>query len=161
VIWPANGMALAHGDVAWVRRTTRRMIVLSGVIVGTAGLGLVACGDRLLRLWIGEVDVSMVPVAVLGGLALWSFLVAVTSPSNMVQNSVGLLRPQFVGWFAFLLLATALKVWALHAFWLPGLPAAACVAYLLTMVPASVVGYRRALVASLRGVRSPDTGDLG
>ncbi|WP_433131796.1 hypothetical protein ACQPWW_11280 [Micromonospora sp. CA-240977] len=28
-LWPANGEALAHGQVDWVRRTTRRMTVLS------------------------------------------------------------------------------------------------------------------------------------
>jgi O-antigen/teichoic acid export membrane protein len=158
-VWPANSAALASGDVAWVRRTTRTMLVLHGVMVGAAGLGLVVFGHQLLALWIDGVDVSMVPSAVLGGLALWSLLVAVTSPLMMVQNSVGLLRPQLVGWSAFLLLAAPLKLWALREFGLVGLPAAACVAYLLTMGPAAVVGYRRALAASQRRPVPPDTGD--
>jgi O-antigen/teichoic acid export membrane protein len=149
-IWPANGAALARGEVAWVRRTTRRMVVLNGLVVGTAGLALVVCGHRLLDLWVGGVDVAVVPVGVLAGLALWSFLVAVASPLLLVQNSIGLLRPQFVGWAAFLLLATALKLAGLREFGLVGLPLAGCLAYLLTIWPIAVVGYRRALARSGR-----------
>ncbi|WDZ87853.1 lipopolysaccharide biosynthesis protein [Micromonospora cathayae] len=144
-IWPVSGSALARGEVAWVRRNTRRMVLLYGVIVGTTGLALVGYGHRLLELWVGGVDVSVVPVGVLAALALWSFLVAVSSPLIVVQNSVGLLRPQFFGWAGFLLLATALKVWGLRHLGLVGLPLAACVSYLLTMWPAVLVGYRRAL----------------
>ncbi|TQJ21573.1 O-antigen/teichoic acid export membrane protein [Micromonospora sp. A202] len=149
-VWPANGAALARGDTAWVRRTTRRMVLLNGLIVGTAGLALVVLGHRLLDLWVGGVDTAVVPVAVLAGLALWSFLVAVASPLLLVQNSIGLLRPQFVGWAAFLLLATALKLAGLREFGLVGLPLAGCLAYLLTIWPAAIAGYRRALATSDR-----------
>lgn len=144
-IWPVNGAALARGETAWVRRNTRRMVALYGVIVGTAGVVLVGYGHRLIELWIGTVDRSTIRLSVLVGLAGWSLLVAVTSPLIMVQNSIGLLRPQFVGWASFLVLATALKIWGLRQFGLAGLPAAACLAYLLTMVPAALVGYRGAL----------------
>ncbi len=144
-VWPVNGAALARGEVAWVRRNTRRMVLLYGVVVGSVGLALVGTGHRLIALWLGSVDRSTIRLPVLVGLASWSLLVAVTSPLIMVQNSIGLLRPQFVGWAAFLVLATVLKVWGLRQFGLAGLPAAACVAYLSTMVPAALVGYRRAL----------------
>lgn len=144
-VWPVNGAALARGEVAWVRRNTRRMVALYGVIVGAVGLLLVGYGHRLIELWVGTVDRSTIRLPVLVGLAGWSLLVAVTSPLLMVQNSIGLLRPQFVGWASFLVLATVLKVWGLRQFGLVGLPGAACVAYLLTVVPAALVGYRRAL----------------
>ncbi|MEV4123051.1 oligosaccharide flippase family protein [Micromonospora sp. NPDC049645] len=144
-VWPINGAALARGEVAWVRRNTRRMVLLYGLIVGTVGAVLVGYGHRLIDLWVGGIDRTEIPVTVLIGLAIWSLLIAVASPLILVQNSIGLLRPQFVGWATFLLLATALKVWALRRFGLAGLPAAACVAYLLTMWPAVLVGYRRAI----------------
>ncbi|WCN83515.1 lipopolysaccharide biosynthesis protein [Micromonospora sp. LH3U1] len=147
-VWPVNGAALARGEVAWVRRNTRRMVLLYGLIVGTVGVVLVGYGHRLIELWVGGIDRSDIPVTVLIGLACWSFLVAVASPLIIVQNSIGLLRPQFVGWASFLLLATVLKIWGLRRFGLAGLPAAACVAYLLTMWPAVLVGYRRALARS-------------
>lgn len=146
-VWPVNGAALARGDVAWVRRTTRRMVLLYGLAVGTAGALLVRHGHRLMELWLGGADVSVVPVGVLAALACWSVLVAVSSPLIVVQNSAGTLRTQFFGWSGFLLLGTALKFWGLHRFGLVGLPAAACVAYLLTMWPAALVGYRRAVRA--------------
>ncbi|MFU8851385.1 lipopolysaccharide biosynthesis protein [Micromonospora sp. SL1-18] len=160
-VWPANGTALARGEIAWVRRTTRRMVVLYGLVVGAVGLALVVYGHRLVKLWVGRVDAAVVPVAVLAGLALWSFLVAVASPLLLVQNSIGLLRPQFVGWAAFLLLATALKIWGLREFGIVGLPAAGCLAYLLTMWPAAVVGYRRALARSGRATGQGGPGVAG
>ncbi|WP_433532415.1 lipopolysaccharide biosynthesis protein [Micromonospora sp. CA-263727] len=144
-VWPVNGAALARGEVAWVRRNTRRMVLLYGAVVGVIGGTLVGFGQRLVELWVGGIDRSAVPLALLVGLASWSFLIAVTSPLIMVQNSIGLLRPQFVGWASFLVVATALKVWALRQFGLAGLPAAACAAYVLTMWPAVFVGYRRAV----------------
>ncbi|MET8119617.1 oligosaccharide flippase family protein [Micromonospora sp. NPDC005189] len=144
-VWPVNGAALARGEVAWVRRNTRRMVLLYGLIVGAVGVVLVGYGHRLIDLWIGGIDRSEIPVTVLIGLASWSFLLAVTSPLILVQNSIGLLRPQFVGWASFLVLATVLKIWGLRQFGLAGLPAAACVAYMVTMWPAVLVGYRRAL----------------
>ncbi|MEU1586643.1 oligosaccharide flippase family protein [Micromonospora sp. NPDC005710] len=144
-VWPVNGAALARGEVAWVRRNTRRMVLLYGVIVGAVGGVLVGYGHRLIDLWVGGIDRTEIPLTVLIGLASWSLLIAVTSPLILVQNSIGLLRPQFVGWATFLLLATALKVWALRTFGLAGLPVAACLAYVLTMWPAVFVGYRRAL----------------
>ena len=151
-VWPVNGAALSRGEVAWVRRNTRRLVLVYGVVVGSAGLVLVGWGHRLIELWVGDVDPATVPVSVLAALACWSFLVAVTSPLILVQNSVGLLRPQFVGWAAFLLIATALKIWGLRHYGLVAVPAAACVAYLVTMVPAAVFGYRDALRSSAPGM---------
>ncbi|MFV2021933.1 lipopolysaccharide biosynthesis protein [Micromonospora sp. LOL_023] len=147
-LWPVNGAALSRGEVAWVRRHTRRMVLLYGLVVGSTGALLVCWGRQLVELWIGGVDTAAVPVTVLAGLACWSLLVAVTSPLFLVQNSIGLLRPQFVGWASFLVLATGLKVWGLHRVGLVAVPVAACVAYLVTMVPAAAVGYRGALRAS-------------
>lgn len=144
-VWAANGSALSRGDVHWVRRSTRRMVALCALLVGAAGLLLVVYGHQLMRLWVGTVDTSVVSLQVLCGLACWSFLIAVTTPLIMVQNSVGVLRPQFYGWAAFLFVATILKLWAIQVFGLYGLPIAACVSYVLTVWPAVCIGYRKAL----------------
>ncbi|MGK5739552.1 lipopolysaccharide biosynthesis protein [Micromonospora sp. URMC 103] len=152
-LWPANGEALARGEVEWVRRTTARMVVLYGAAVGAAGLALVVWGQPLLRLWVGGVDESLVSVALLAWFAGWSVLLALASPLFLVQNSIGMLRTQFAGWSAFLVASTALKVWWARRFGLVGLPAAGCVAYLLTLMPAAVVGYRRSI--GLSGRRQP------
>lgn len=144
-VWPVNGAALVQGDVEWVRRNTHRMIVLNVAIVALIGCGLVAWGHEVLRLWVGTADEDLVPTAVFGWLAAWTLIVAMAYPMVMAQNSVGLLRPQFIGWLTFLPLATGLKVWGLYELGLAAVPAAACAAYLVTMVPAVIVGYRRTL----------------
>ncbi|WP_420123060.1 lipopolysaccharide biosynthesis protein [Nakamurella sp.] len=144
-VWPVNGAALTSGDVPWVRRNTRRMILVNIVIVATIGLGLLAWGQEVLTIWVGGADQEWVPKAVFGWLGLWTLLVAMAVPMTMAQNSVGLLRPQLVGWLTFLPLATGLKVWGLHEFGLVAVPAAASLAYLVTMGPAVIIGYRRTL----------------
>ncbi|ROO60757.1 O-antigen/teichoic acid export membrane protein [Micromonospora sp. Llam0] len=157
-VWPVNGAALACGEVAWVRRHTRRMVLLYGAVVGVAGAALVGWGHPLIELWVGGIDRAAVPVPVLAGLACWSFLVAVSSPLILVQNSAGLLRPQAVGWAAFLVLATGLKIWGLHHLGLLAVPLAACVAYLLTVWPAAVIGYRRTLDRAGQGAGASPAG---
>ncbi|MEU4398928.1 lipopolysaccharide biosynthesis protein [Micromonospora orduensis] len=144
-LWPANGEALARGDLAWVRRVTRRMVCLSAGVVVLPGLALVPIGNDVLRLWVRAVDLPPVPPTLFAGLAVWSVLLAVAAPLFMVQNSVGLLRPQFVGWTGCLLLAVPLKIVLATRVGLPGVALASAVTYGLTVLPAAVVGYRRVL----------------
>lgn len=144
-VWPVNGAALVQGDVSWVRRNTRRMILINTVIVAIIGCGLVAWGHEVLTVWVGTANPEVVPTAVFGWLAVWTLLIAMAYPMTMAQNSVGILRPQFFGWLTFLPLATGLKVWGLHELGLVAVPAAASLAYLATMVPAVIVGYRRTI----------------
>ncbi len=144
-LWSVNGNALSQGDVIWVRRNTRRMVLLCGSLVGTAGLILVAFGKQIIGVWVGDIDTSAMSREVLSGLACWSFLVAITSPLITVQNSIGMLKPQFIGWTSFLVVATFLKIWGLHHLGLAGLPSAACIAYVTTIWPPIIIGYRRAL----------------
>lgn len=165
-VWPVNGAALVDGDVAWVRRNTRRMILVNTVIVAVIGCGLVAWGHQVLTLWVGSADPQLAPTAVFGWLAVWTLLIAMAYPMTMAQNSVGLLRPQFVGWLTFLPLATGLKVWGLHEIGLVAVPAAASLAYLATMIPAVIIGYRRTLrnfarVDSTPSTKRPAPSDLG
>ncbi|MFG1779350.1 lipopolysaccharide biosynthesis protein [Micromonospora sp. NPDC049051] len=144
-LWPANGDALARGDVSWVRRSTRRMVLLSAGVVLLPGLGLVLLGDEVLRLWVRSAELAPVPGALLVALAVWSVLVAVAAPLFMVQNSIGLLRPQFLGWAACLAVTVPLKVVLADRVGLTGVAVAAAVAYAATVLPAALVGYRRAL----------------
>ncbi|WP_433131782.1 lipopolysaccharide biosynthesis protein [Micromonospora sp. CA-240977] len=144
-LWPANGEALARGDLAWVRRTTPRMVCLSATAVALPGVALVFFGNDVLRLWVRSADLPSVPRTLFAGLAVWSVLLAVASPLFMVQNSIGLLRPQFVGWAACLLLAVPLKIALADRVGLPGVALATAATYALTVLPAALVGYRRAL----------------
>ncbi|MEV6813687.1 oligosaccharide flippase family protein, partial [Micromonospora sp. NPDC051296] len=95
-LWPANGDALARGQLAWVRRMTRRMTMLSVLAAAVPSIVLVAVGDRIFAAWLSA------PIGedrlLLAGLAVWWLLQAALSPRFMVQNAAGVVGPQLVGW---------------------------------------------------------------
>ncbi|MGC4820220.1 lipopolysaccharide biosynthesis protein [Micromonospora sp. DT63] len=146
-LWPANGEALARGDVGWVRRSTRRMVLLSAAAVTLPALCLVLAGNDILRLWVRSDDLDQVPTTLFAALAVWSVLVAVAAPLLMVQNSVGLLGPQFLGWAACLVVAVPLKILLAGREGLPGVALASALSYGVTVLPVAIAGYRKALAS--------------
>ncbi|MGC4848792.1 lipopolysaccharide biosynthesis protein [Micromonospora sp. DT15] len=146
-LWPANGEALARGDVSWVRRSTRRMVYLSAAAVVLPALCLVVAGNDILRIWVRSDDLERVPAPLFVALAVWSVFVAVAAPFFMVQNSVGLLGPQFFGWAACLVVAVPLKILLAGRGGLPGVALASALSYGVTVLPAAIVGYRKALAS--------------
>lgn len=142
-LWPANGEALARGDVDWVRRITARMTLASALMVATPGLVLVLAGDRILSAWLGS-DIGASP-ALMAGLAVWWVMLAAISPRFMVQNSVGVVMPQLLGWSLYLLLSVPLKLWAASSFGVDAVPIAGVVVYALVVLPAAIWGYRKAM----------------
>lgn len=142
-LWAANAEALARGEVDWVRRTTKRMSSLSGAIIAIPALVLVIGGDEILSWWVGS---SLgATLSLLAGLATWWLLLAVMSPRFMVQNSVGIVAPQLVGWTLYLVLSIPLKVLAARSVGLAAIPCTGVLIYAVTVIPCAVVGYRRAL----------------
>ncbi|MET7375527.1 lipopolysaccharide biosynthesis protein [Micromonospora arida] len=146
-LWPANGEALARGDVTWVRRSTRRMVYLSAAAVTLPALCLILSGNDILRLWVRSDDLEQVPAPLFVALAVWSVFVAVAAPLFMVQNSVGLLGSQFLGWAACLVVAVPLKILLAGRGGLSGVALASALSYGVTVLPAAVVGYRKALAS--------------
>jgi O-antigen/teichoic acid export membrane protein len=154
-LWPANGEALARGDVAWVRTVTRRMTLASGCAVLLPAVVLVLAGDLVLDVWVGaSVDASP---WLLAGLACWWVLLATASPRFMVQNAAGMVRPQLAGWVAFLVVSLPVKWVAAQHLGVAGVVFAAAAVYLVTVWPAAHRGYRRSIAASLSGPREDPT----
>lgn len=145
-LWPANGEALARGDYTWVRKTTRKMVVLSVGIVGLGGALLLVLRDVIAGLWLGDGNTISWPLA--ANLVLWSVLLAFASPFFSVQNSVGLLRYQFIGWLCFAVFSVPLKIYFFFTLGLPGVPLASAVAYFAFLCPVAIVGYRSTLRGS-------------
>ncbi len=141
-LWPANAQALAAGDLQWVRRTTRRMCMLSAGLVGAAAAVLVAASSPLLAAWIRSPDFHGLPAGLVALLATWPVLLATTAPMFMVQNSAGRLGPQFAGWGAYLLLSLPSKAMLVPHLGLAGIPLVNAVAFVVTVLPACVSGYR-------------------
>ena len=55
-LWPAYSEAAARGDWAWVRRTFRRTIVLSAVVLVPSFLVVALTGRWIIRIWSGDPD---------------------------------------------------------------------------------------------------------
>jgi O-antigen/teichoic acid export membrane protein len=159
-LWPANGEALASGQLDWVRRITRRMTVISVLAAGVPALALVAFGDWFFAVWLP------VPMGadrwLLAGLGAWWVLQAALSPRFMVQNAGGVIGPQLVGWTAFLLLSVAGKWYGAQWAGISAVPWVGVITYALTVGPAAVYGYRRTLHRYGRvAIDQKEPGDLG
>ena len=152
-LWPANGEALARGDLAWVRTVTRRMTVISVLTIVLPAIPLTLAGGPLLTAWLG------MPLDVTGGLlfalAAWWILQSAVSPRFMVQNSVGVIRPQLLGWTLYLVISLPLKWFAADTLGLAAVPAVGAAVYAVTVLPSAIWGYRRALALSTPGAGIP------
>jgi O-antigen/teichoic acid export membrane protein len=143
-LWPANGEALAQGDIEWVRHITRRMTSLSALAVLVPGTAIVLGVDPIFRLWLrgAHAPPSQLLVALI---TVWWICMAAASPRFMVQNSAGLVRFQVRGWAVFFVLSIPLKFVGAQHFGLNGVVAAGIASYLLTMWPTAIIGYRAAI----------------
>ena len=153
VLWPSNSQALARGDINWVRTTTRRAAALSGVIVLATGVPMVLLCKPLLTAWLGKANVPAAPMPLLMALLAWSAILAMASPLFMVQNSIGLLRPQLLGWCAFLPISIIFKVILVQKIGIAGVPIAGSIAYVALMVPPAIFGYRRSLATTAANLK--------
>ncbi|WP_147294379.1 lipopolysaccharide biosynthesis protein [Arthrobacter sp. RT-1] len=142
-LWPANGEALARGDVSWVRRISRIMTLSSGAGVAVLGLTLLLLRDVIAELWLGEgQSISLELAAVL---VAWSVLTACTAPLFSVQNSVGIVRYQLMGWLLFALVSVPVKILMYGWFGLSGVIMGGFFCYLTFVLPSAYAGYRAAL----------------
>ncbi|SIQ96389.1 Membrane protein involved in the export of O-antigen and teichoic acid [Micromonospora avicenniae] len=145
-LWPANGEALNKGDLPWVRSTVRRMTLISTAVAMIPAILLVSVGDRIFAAWLPT------PLGddrwLLAGLAAWWVLLAGIGPRFMVQNAAGVVRPQLVGWAAFLMISLVLKWYGSAKWGIAAVPLIAVAVYAITVLPAALHGYRAALRVS-------------
>lgn len=149
-LWGANGEALARGDLAWVRRTTRATAVGLSFVAALLAVALVLFRERIVLAWVGPGVEA--PLLLYSGLGAWLVLVSFVSPYFMVQNAAGLIRVQALGWAAYLVLSVGAKALALPAAGTSAVPWIAAICYLVTVVPSAILGYRRVMA---RGEQAP------
>lgn len=144
-LWPLNAAALQHGDVAWVRSTTRKMIIITGLAVGgLAGIGIIL-GPEAIGWWLND---AVIPSrTLLCGLGLMVFVQAVVAPLFMVQNGAGVLMAQTIGYSLFLTVVPVKWFIAAHigTMWIPF---AGALLYCIFVWPAAFIGYRQTLSRS-------------
>ncbi len=143
-LWPTSSHAIASGDLEWVTRATRRLSNITPAIVGLVSVIAALFGPALLGWWLGgqlQVDQTL-----LWGFALWNVAQAVVGPVMMVQNAAGVLRPQIIG-YAILVLLVPAKWLTIIWFGTTWIPFVTTAAYLMTIWPAAIIGYRRAMIS--------------
>jgi O-antigen/teichoic acid export membrane protein len=91
-LWPAYGEAKARGDLAWIKRTLYRSLLLGFLVNGPIAVALTAFGKPVVSAWAGpEVAPTFLLLASLG---VWTLIVAVTGPLAMFLNGIGVVRFQ-------------------------------------------------------------------
>lgn len=91
-LWPAYGEAYARGDVAWLRRTLRRSVILVLAMTVPLSLLLAVAADPILRFWIGGAVTP--PPLLVAGIAAWTVLSGVGTAMAMLLNGLHILRFQ-------------------------------------------------------------------
>jgi O-antigen/teichoic acid export membrane protein len=93
-LWPAYGEAIARRDVAWVRKTFKRSLLLSFGISLLPSLFLVIFGGRIIEFWVGpEIKPDLV---LLIGLGLWVMLSSLAGPISMLLNGANVIGFQII-----------------------------------------------------------------
>lgn len=157
-LWPTSSHAVASGDLEWVTRSTRRLSIVTPAIVGLVSVAGAVLGPTLINSWLGG-KVHVEPM-LLWGFALWNVAQAVVGPAFMVQNAVGVLKPQIIGYAVLVILVPVkwLAVTTIGTTWVPFVTTAG---YCLAIWPAAISGYRRSMrlvYARRESVRSVASG---
>jgi O-antigen/teichoic acid export membrane protein len=147
-LWPANARAIEQGDVAWIVSTTRRASLLGGAAALGLGTVIWLLGPFITRLLSGGL-VSFDPVLGAGFVA-WTSLSALSSPLFMVQNAVGRVGWQLLGWGTYLVLSIPLKAGVATATGVAWVPWAGAGLYLTVVIPGCWRGYHAAMATVSR-----------
>ncbi len=128
-LWPAYAEAVARGDRAWARRTLGRSLLVCLGLAGPACLLLLACGRRLVSLWVAP-ELAPSP-GLLAGFAAWTLLSSVGGAMGMFLNGTGVVRLQVICASLFAAVSLAAKVVLVPLLGLPGIVWGTAAAYAL------------------------------
>jgi O-antigen/teichoic acid export membrane protein len=90
--WPAMAEALARGDLEWTRRRFIQVLTISTTLLATAGGLLVAVGQLVARVWVGE---SLIPpIGLLVAFAVWMVYSSAMSQCSVLLHAGRVVGPQ-------------------------------------------------------------------
>lgn len=107
-LWAANGEAIAKKDYGWVLKTTKKMMFLGALVVFLCSIPLILFNKEIINLWMGHEFKNQQEILIF--LCLLSFGMAITSPLQMLLNSLGRIQIQIKIWVIFLFISIALKL---------------------------------------------------
>ena len=148
-LWPLHARAVASGDVAWIRRITRKMTILCGLVAAAGAVLAFALAPMLLESSLPGVEHVDFHLWLWLGLAAWWLAQTVASPSFMVQNGAEVLGPQTLG-YGLSLLAIPMKWGVSESLGYQWIPWIGLAFYCLVIWPCCRVGYRRSLELAAR-----------
>ncbi|WAU73478.1 oligosaccharide flippase family protein [Acinetobacter sp. TR11] len=107
-LWAANGEAIAKKDYDWVLKTTKKMVFLGALAVFLCSVPLILFNKEIINLWMGHEFKNQQEILIF--LCLLSLGMAITSPLQMLLNSLGRIQIQIKIWVIFLFISIALKL---------------------------------------------------
>lgn len=106
-LWTANGEALQKGDYSWVKKTTKKISLLSSFFALICSVGVfIFIKPALSILTAGIVTVDYM---LLMPLCLFQIVVAFTNPYFMILNGGGVIKFQIVNYIFYALIALPFK----------------------------------------------------
>ena len=111
-LWSANGDAFSRKDYDWVVNTTKKMMVIGGVVILILSFFLNIFNEEVIRLWMKKIFYQQDQTIFY--LCILSFLMAIVSPWFMVLNSLGKVYIQIKIWLIYLFITFILKYYLLN-----------------------------------------------
>ena len=142
-LWPAYAEARARGDVAWVKRTLRRSMIVSIAFNILAALVLVFAGRWIIQLWVKGAVAPTKTLMV--AFALYLIVTGLHAPLSYLLNGLSIVRFQLVCWIAMAVSNLALSIWLTKLYGVPGVVFGTVIANFVCFVIPSAWFVRRFL----------------
>ena len=126
-LWPAYGEAISRGDVAWVRSTLVRSLLVVLVVVSTVSGVLLIMSHKLIYWWVGARIHP--PFLLLLGLAIWTVFNCCGDALASFLNGASIIRFQVVVASIFGIGCLALKIYFIQRYGIVSIPWATILAY--------------------------------
>lgn len=130
-LWGGYGDAHARGDRAFVRRTLKGSLAITGLLVTAGCTVLVVIGPWLIDAW--TTGIVVVGLALVITYAAWVAIESVGNALGVFMNATGILGPQVAAVILTTPLTLAVKYLAMESFGLAGMFLATIVIYLATV----------------------------
>ncbi|MFB3164789.1 lipopolysaccharide biosynthesis protein [Neobacillus sp. 179-J 1A1 HS] len=136
-LWSANGEAFARGDVAWIRKNTKKTsLIMTGLTLFGSVLILLSF-DTLIQLWLGRsLETSY---TLLIGMLTMQILLAFINPYFMVLNGAGVVKPQLWIYGIYTPIVIFLKFLIGKNLGVEAIPWVGVICYMLFVIPPTII----------------------
>lgn len=131
--WPAYGEASSRGDVAWIRHTLVRSLVIVFALTSVACLTLLLVSHRVILWWVGPQ--IQPPFLLMLGFAVWTVISSCSNTLGIFLNGLSIVRFQVVTTGIFGVGCLFVKVLFARHYGSTGVPWATTLSFLILSVP--------------------------